>query len=500
MQHGAAPACRPAPPSSSRSPLPKAQLTDPHGIRGQTGCHDARGWFGAAWVAQLRRVPCRSWRRIRPIKQSLSHSRHHSRPLSGAVLLKVLVSKTIDENIRDRWTCGAGRRRLARDGLDSRHPDWRGRRAGAALSAERRSAPPAPARRDAGRKDRSHRQTASTPSRPQQPTIRRGANILPKFAIGQAVAKTITFRMIVTTLDFTTNYVVIGEIATAAGLSTFNLIAGPLFYLAHEAAWNYFGLAGRWRDLAALTAGARTADGERATSAQVHHQPGARQDHHVSRHCLDHGLRDQLLCRAPPRLGTDPIRFRLHPWAVRLFRPRESVGLFQHAQERRGPPGAALTARTSLISPKYFHCRARHASGGRTVNRRTRHCYADIAILLCTYNGARFLPAQLASLAAQSFTNWRLFVSDDGSSDDTLAIVSEHKDRLGAAPVDVRNGPRQGFVKNFLSLACDPSLSFDYYAYCDQDDIWEPDKLARASSACRASRRISLRCIARAPC
>ena len=104
----------------------------------------------------------------------------------------------------------------------------------------------------------------------------------------------------------------------------------------------------------------------------------------------------------------------------------------------------------------------------------------SIAILLCTYNGARFLPAQLASLADQSFTNWRLIVSDDGSSDDTLAIVSEHKARLGTAPVDIRNGPRQGFVKNFLSLACDPALFFDYYAYCDQDDVWEPGKLARA--------------------
>jgi uncharacterized membrane protein len=65
--------------------------------------------------------------------------------------------------------------------------------------------------------------------------------VLPKFAIRQAIAKTITFRIIVTTLDFTTNYLVIGELATAAGLSTFNFIAGPLFYLGHEAAWNYLG-------------------------------------------------------------------------------------------------------------------------------------------------------------------------------------------------------------------------------------------------------------------
>ena len=81
---------------------------------------------------------------------------------------------------------------------------------------------------------------AANGSRPRAPN---GAtqNILPKFAIGQAVAKTITFRIIVTSLDFTVNFVVIGELGTAAGLSTFNMIAGPLFYLGHEAAWNYLG-------------------------------------------------------------------------------------------------------------------------------------------------------------------------------------------------------------------------------------------------------------------
>src|SRR6201999_2310011 len=65
--------------------------------------------------------------------------------------------------------------------------------------------------------------------------------LLSKSQLGRTIAKTITFRVIVTTLDFTTNYIVIGELATAAGLSTFNLVAGPLFYFAHEAVWNYLG-------------------------------------------------------------------------------------------------------------------------------------------------------------------------------------------------------------------------------------------------------------------
>ena len=67
----------------------------------------------------------------------------------------------------------------------------------------------------------------------------RSIKLLPKLVLGQTVAKTITFRIIVTSLDFTTNYLVIGELGTAAGLSSFNLVAGPLFYLAHEAVWNY---------------------------------------------------------------------------------------------------------------------------------------------------------------------------------------------------------------------------------------------------------------------
>jgi uncharacterized membrane protein len=56
----------------------------------------------------------------------------------------------------------------------------------------------------------------------------------------QAPFKTVTFRVIVTTLDFTTNVVVIGELATAAGLSTFSLVVGPIFYFAHETVWNYY--------------------------------------------------------------------------------------------------------------------------------------------------------------------------------------------------------------------------------------------------------------------
>jgi uncharacterized membrane protein len=83
--------------------------------------------------------------------------------------------------------------------------------------------------------------------------------------IKQAIAKTITFRIIVTGLDFTTNYVVLGELAVAAGLSTVSLVVGPIFYFTHEAAWNYLASADSDVDLVALPAtAADTAAGSKA--------------------------------------------------------------------------------------------------------------------------------------------------------------------------------------------------------------------------------------------
>jgi len=104
----------------------------------------------------------------------------------------------------------------------------------------------------------------------------------------------------------------------------------------------------------------------------------------------------------------------------------------------------------------------------------------SVAILLCTFNGARFLPQQLASLEAQDFADWRVVASDDGSQDATLSLLEDFQKKHGAERVQIRRGPRRGFVANFLSLLCDPAVQSACYAFCDQDDIWLPDKLSRA--------------------
>jgi uncharacterized membrane protein len=88
---------------------------------------------------------------------------------------------------------------------------------------------------------------------PGRRDVKPPADVAAGLAIKKSLAKTISFRVIASTLDFTANYLVIGELATAAGLSTFALVAGPIFYFAHETAWNYYlGPSGKSVDLPAL--------------------------------------------------------------------------------------------------------------------------------------------------------------------------------------------------------------------------------------------------------
>jgi len=109
------------------------------------------------------------------------------------------------------------------------------------------------------------------------------------------------------------------------------------------------------------------------------------------------------------------------------------------------------------------------------------HDAAVVTILLCTFNGERFLVEQLNSISAQTYAHWQLVVSDDGSSDATWALLQDFAERPDNRDrVALRKGAKQGAVMNFLSLATDKTIGGTYFAYCDQDDIWFPDKIERA--------------------
>jgi len=113
-----------------------------------------------------------------------------------------------------------------------------------------------------------------------------------------------------------------------------------------------------------------------------------------------------------------------------------------------------------------------------------------IAILLCTYNGEKFLAEQLDSLESQTHQNWVLYVSDDGSNDQTIKILQQYQIKWPSGKLIIRGGPQKGYCQNFLSLACDPEIKADYYAFCDQDDVWLPEKLAVALLAIVANQNI----------
>jgi glycosyltransferase involved in cell wall biosynthesis len=100
----------------------------------------------------------------------------------------------------------------------------------------------------------------------------------------------------------------------------------------------------------------------------------------------------------------------------------------------------------------------------------------DVAILMGTYQGAKFLPEQLRSIRGQTYGDWKLWVSDDGSTDATQDLLGSFKRSIDT-PVNIVEGPGCGFIRNFLRLACDTAIDAAYFAFADQDDIWHPDKL-----------------------
>jgi glycosyltransferase involved in cell wall biosynthesis len=108
------------------------------------------------------------------------------------------------------------------------------------------------------------------------------------------------------------------------------------------------------------------------------------------------------------------------------------------------------------------------------------HVVPSVAVLLCIYNGKDFLAEQLESIDQQTHQNWRLFISDDGDCQESLQIIATFSARFERNKVNLVSGPKKGFAKNFLSLICDKLINAEYFAFCDQDDIWSSKKLEKA--------------------
>lgn len=119
-----------------------------------------------------------------------------------------------------------------------------------------------------------------------------------------------------------------------------------------------------------------------------------------------------------------------------------------------------------------------------------------VTVLLCTYNGAAYVRAQLQSILDQTVQDLHVVVSDDGSTDETLAIVeamaAAHSGRITILRQDPPTGSAQ---RHFLKLLVERAYDMaDYIMLSDQDDVWLPDKVEKTlarmqadEAACRAA-------------
>lgn len=102
----------------------------------------------------------------------------------------------------------------------------------------------------------------------------------------------------------------------------------------------------------------------------------------------------------------------------------------------------------------------------------------SVQVLLSTYNGAEYLQPLLRSLDEQTHPHVELLVRDDGSSDGTVELLRAHAGRVRP---ELRAGPHLGLPATYFELVRESRPDGDLFAFCDQDDVWLPGKLARAA-------------------
>lgn len=100
----------------------------------------------------------------------------------------------------------------------------------------------------------------------------------------------------------------------------------------------------------------------------------------------------------------------------------------------------------------------------------------NIAILMSTYNGEKFVDEQICSILNQSYTDFTLYIRDDCSTDHTLEVINKYKEFPNVVVIEGQNN--LGSNRSFLSLL--ENIQSDYYMFSDQDDVWLPDKIAKS--------------------
>ena len=103
-----------------------------------------------------------------------------------------------------------------------------------------------------------------------------------------------------------------------------------------------------------------------------------------------------------------------------------------------------------------------------------------LSVVMCTYNGAKWVAEQIDSILAQDLQPDELIIQDDLSTDDTWAVLQDYAARYPRIHI-YRNDERLGINDNFFSVLS--RAHGEYISISDQDDIWQPHKLSRQMSA-----------------
>ena len=117
-----------------------------------------------------------------------------------------------------------------------------------------------------------------------------------------------------------------------------------------------------------------------------------------------------------------------------------------------------------------------------------------VSIIMCTYNGEKYLVPQLDSILRQTCPIHEILIQDDGSTDATCLIVEDYGKRYPVIRL-IRNEKRLGYNRNFLTAIA--RASGEVIAIADQDDIWEPDKIQSLLDSLQASGKEACFCRSR---
>lgn len=110
--------------------------------------------------------------------------------------------------------------------------------------------------------------------------------------------------------------------------------------------------------------------------------------------------------------------------------------------------------------------------------------------MMATYNGEKYVREQIVSILNQSYSEWKLYVRDDGSTDHTIDIINEYQSIYPEKIVFIQDRSNLKGSKENFSIIYETVEEADYYAFCDQDDIWYPNKLLDIISVIKKYDRI----------